>query len=208
MKAKLAIRKTLALMCIAFAMPVFSLAQELSKQEKDYALQLLQTTKEKFLFQIEDLTPEQWNYKTDSLHWSIAECSEHIAISEKTLLSLVNKLMADPANSAMRAEMKYKTEDLVKMVQNRSVKAKAPEMLKPTHRWKNEEDLMAEFETDRQKTIDFMKLANNEVNTHLMQHPVFGYLDAYQWVVLLAAHSSRHTAQIMEIKSSKGYPKL
>jgi hypothetical protein len=32
-------------------------------------------------------------------------------------------------------------------------------------------------------------------------------MDAYQWLLLLAAHSARHTAQILEVEANPGYPK-
>jgi hypothetical protein len=32
-------------------------------------------------------------------------------------------------------------------------------------------------------------------------------MDAYQFLLLLAAHSARHTAQIREVESNPGYPK-
>ncbi|MCO4293910.1 DinB family protein [Solitalea sp. MAHUQ-68] len=207
MKTNLSFQKLLTILFIAASISFSSNAQELSKQEKDYALKLLKSTREKFLSEIKNLTPEQWNFKADSTRWSIAECAEHITVSEETLFGLVTKIMADSANADKQAEVKIKTDDLVKKIEDRSVKAKAPEMLKPTHRWKTEAELIAQFEADRQKTIDYVKNANSDLHTHLMQQPAFGYLDAYQWLVLLAAHSARHTAQIEEVKTLPGYPK-
>jgi hypothetical protein len=32
-------------------------------------------------------------------------------------------------------------------------------------------------------------------------------MDSYQLLLLLAAHSSRHTAQILEVKANPSYPK-
>jgi hypothetical protein len=40
-----------------------------------------------------------------------------------------------------------------------------------------------------------------------MPHPALQTIDGYQWVLLLAAHSARHTAQIDEVKGAAGYPK-
>ena len=38
-------------------------------------------------------------------------------------------------------------------------------------------------------------------------HPEMGVMDGYQWLLLIAAHCERHTAQILEIKAMPGYPK-
>jgi hypothetical protein len=32
-------------------------------------------------------------------------------------------------------------------------------------------------------------------------------MDAYQWLLLNAAHCKRHTAQILEVKADPNYPK-
>ena len=37
-------------------------------------------------------------------------------------------------------------------------------------------------------------------------HPFFGTLDLYQWVLLSAGHTARHTQQIEEVKRSPGFP--
>ena len=39
------------------------------------------------------------------------------------------------------------------------------------------------------------------------KHPALGELDGHQWVMLIAAHGARHTAQIEEVKSAPDYPK-
>ena len=40
-----------------------------------------------------------------------------------------------------------------------------------------------------------------------MEHPLFKTMDAYQAMLMLSAHSERHTAQINEVKAAAGYPK-
>jgi len=32
-------------------------------------------------------------------------------------------------------------------------------------------------------------------------------MDAYQWLLLISAHSARHTAQIEEVKADPNFPK-
>ena len=38
-----------------------------------------------------DLTPEQWNFKPAPDRWSVAECAEHIAVTEDFDFDLVTK---------------------------------------------------------------------------------------------------------------------
>jgi len=32
-------------------------------------------------------------------------------------------------------------------------------------------------------------------------------MDGYQWILLLSAHSQRHTAQLLEVKANANFPK-
>jgi hypothetical protein len=36
---------------------------------------------------------------------------------------------------------------------------------------------------------------------------MLGPLDAYQWILLISAHSERHTKQIEEVKADPNFPK-
>ena len=42
---------------------------------------------------------------------------------------------------------------------------------------------------------------------HFMDHPVFKVMDAYQLILLISAHTERHTAQLNEVKRNPSYPK-
>jgi hypothetical protein len=79
-------------------------------------------------------------------------------------------------------------------------------MLKPTNRWATRDALAKDFIAARQKTIDYVKTTSDDLRGHFAPHPAFKDLDGYQWVLLLAGHSARHTAQIEEVKTGAGYP--
>ena len=61
--------------------------------------------------------------------------------------------------------------------------------------------------TPRDKTIAWTKATTEDLRAHAAPHPAFGPLDAHQWILLVAGHSARHTAQIEEVKTAAGYPK-
>jgi len=44
---------------------------------------------------------------------------------------------------------------------------------------------------------------------HTVDHPfpVFGTLNAYQWLIYVPLHNMRHDQQIAEVKASPGFPK-
>ena len=55
--------------------------------------------------------------------------------------------------------------------------------------------------------MDYIRTTNDDLRDHFYSHPVFGPLDGYQWLLLLSAHSARHTEQIEEVKADPSFPK-
>ena len=115
--------------------------------------------------------------------------------------------MTSPAAPAKRDPVKGKDEMILERVPLRSHKAQAPEFLKPTNRWATREELVAAFEKSRSATIDYVRSTNDDLRDHFGLHPTLGTLDAYQWILLISAHSERHTKQIEEVKADPNFPK-
>jgi uncharacterized damage-inducible protein DinB len=183
-------------------------AVTLTPQEREFALKSLQATHDKFLQSIAGLSPKQWTFKPGPDRWSVAEVSEHIAVSESALLGLVQKqVMGSPAAPDKREQVKGKDEMILQKIPDRSHKAQAPEFLRPTGRWATEADLTKAFEESRKATMDYVRTTNDDLRDHFFDHPVFGTLDGYQWLLLLSFHSARHTAQIEEVKADPNFPK-
>ncbi len=110
-------------------------ATTLSAAEREAALKSLQATHDAFLKSIAGLSEKQWKFKPAPDRWSVAEVSEHIAVSESTIFGLVQKIMTSPATPEKRAEDKMTDEQILERIPDRSHKAQAPEFLKPTSRW-------------------------------------------------------------------------
>jgi hypothetical protein len=195
---------SMLLLCVAA--PAFT--QGLTKEERERAVNELVSTRKLFLDSVAGLSEAQWNFKPAPDVWSVAEVAEHIAVSEDTLLGLVTeRLMKSPAQPEKRAEVKGKDAIILEKVVDRSHKAQAPEMLKPTHRWVTEQALVDHFKESRDHTIDYMEHTDDALRDHFFDHPAFGALDGYQWVLLIATHSHRHTLQIEEVKANVNFPK-
>jgi len=92
------------------------------------------------------------------------------------------------------------------MVADRSQKGKAPEMLQPKGGVANPAEAAEKFKQARAVTVGYAKSTQDDLRAHATPHSVLKSMDAYQYLLLLAAHSSRHTAQIEEVKASAGYP--
>lgn len=199
--------KRLTLVFVALLMVASpAAAQQMTQQDRDAAVKYLQETRQKFLKSIDGVSEEQWKFKAGPDRWSIAETAEHIGISETTILQLVTEKIASapaaPPETKVPADQK-----IIDVITDRSSKAQAPEFLRPTNRWATREALTKDFNAARDKTIDYVKTTQENLRAHVAPHPAMGPIDAYQWIILLAAHSARHTAQIEEVKTAHDYPK-
>jgi len=183
------------------------LPAQLAQGERDRAMSYLHATRKQFIDSLADVTPAQWKWKPSPEVWSIAEVAEHIALSEDTIFGLVKGTVAAPVDEAAAAKAKGKDEMLMKGIVDRSRKAQAPEMLKPTNKWKNAKELVAHFKASRDNTIEYVKTTGDDLRKHVRPHPAFQELDAYQWILLIAGHSERHILQLNEVKTLPGYPK-
>ena len=190
---------TLAL-ATAFAAP-------LEQGERDRAMSHLHATRKAFLDSVAGLSEAQWNFKAGPDRWSIAECAEHIAVSDDALFGLLQQTMKSLATPEKKAEAQGKDEAILRMLPDRSVKAKAPEFLQPTRRWPDHADLIAHFKQSRDRNIAYIQTTDDDLRSHFMNHPVLKAIDAYQIMLLLSAHSERHTLQINEVKADPNYPK-
>jgi uncharacterized damage-inducible protein DinB len=180
----------------------------LTAQEREAALKQFEATRDNFLRSISGLSQKQWTFKPAPDRWSVAEVAEHITVSESAIFSLVQKqVMTSPAAPEKRDQVKGKDEMILQRVPDRSHKAQAPEFLRPTGRWATEADLAKAFEDSRAATMEYIRTTDDDLRDHFFDHPVFGTMDGYQWLLLISAHSARHTAQIEEVKADPNFPK-
>ena len=185
----------------AAAMP----AQELEQADKDHAMQYLESTKKNVLEATKGLSDAQWNFKPAPDRWSVAQVMEHIAAAEDFLLALTkDKVMIAPAGDPGRDVQKVDAAVLL-MVPDRTTKAQAPEPLVPTNRFSSPEGSIKHFEASRATTEEFLKTTPG-LREHVLESPL-GKLDGYEFILLIAAHSERHTKQINEVKADPNFPK-
>jgi len=190
---------------MAFAAAGSARAQNITQAEKDKAVAVLESSKKGVLEATNGLSEAQWNFKAAPDKWSIAECMEHIAAAEDFIRGLdENNVMKAPA--APDRDTAKIDAGVLEHVPDRSVKAQAPEPIKPTNRYGSPEASIKHFVESRATTEEFVK-TTPDLRGHAIDGPGGQKLDAYEWVLLIAAHSERHTKQIEEVKANPDYPK-
>ena len=199
-------RKVILLFCAAVCFAPAIFAQTLSEADRDKGIKYLEQTRDTIVADTKNLTPAQWNFKAAPDKWSVALTLEHIALAEDFLFKLVtDNVMKAPAGPPDRDTAKTDAMVLA-MVPDRSTKRQAPPELVPTGRWTPAETL-DHFLQSRARTIEFLR-TTSDLRQHVMDRQTpLGALDAYQWLLFIAAHSDRHSKQILEVEASPDFPK-
>jgi uncharacterized damage-inducible protein DinB len=178
----------------------------MSDAERAYLLDQLEQSRKGVLASIEGLTQAQWTFKPAPNVWSVQECAEHIVLAESYIFEGSQHVLKTPAVDRPEKSNSDADRTLVSQIQDRSKKATAPEPLVPSHKFATPADAAQAFTAARDKTVAYVKSTQDDLRTHVAPGPA-GPMDAYQYLLLLAAHSARHTAQILEVEANPAYPK-
>ena len=178
----------------------------LSAEERKIAIDQLTQSKEHLLKSIKGLSTDQLNFKASPTSWSIAECTEHIAISEGMIWGMVDGALKQPADPSKRGEVKMSDAQITGMITDRTNKVKTSEMFEPTGKFGSHDGAVKEFVVKRDSHMEFVKTTTDDLRNRYSQLP-FGTIDGFQVILFMAAHSERHTKQVEEVIANANFPK-
>jgi hypothetical protein len=197
-------------LCLAVLLGAFgpvARAQDASHADKDSALAYLESTKQGVLDATKGLSDAQWNFKAGPDRWSIAQVMEHLALAEDLIRSGAQRVMTAPAGPARdAAELKKIDAGVIAGVAGRATKVQAVEPLQPKNTFGSPEASQKHFLESRAATEEYLKITQG-LRAHYVERAPFGKLDGYEWILFVAAHSERHTKQILEVKADPNYPR-
>jgi len=197
---KMAPQLLVAMACIAAT----AAGQSLTPVEKEQTLRYLAETRNGVVDAVKGLSDAQWKFKPAPDRWSVAEVVEHLALIEDIVSqNVLGNIEKAPAPVADR-DPKQVDAMLLAKIPDRSTKYQAPPSAVPTGRW-TPADTLEHFLAGRAQTVALFK-STPDLRAHAINHPVFGQLDGYEWVLAAAAHSARHTKQILEVKADPNFP--
>ena len=180
----------------------------LTKEERAEVIGSLKESQKEFLEMVENLTDAQWSYKPALNKWSAGQTAEHIMLSEGALFAVMERALAEKPNPEWETKTAGKTQFLERIMPTRMGRAQAPESIRPTGKLTRDE-VISRFKEVRAKTMKFIETTDLPMKAHTFDHPfpVFGTLNAYQWLLYIPYHNLRHNKQIAEVKTSPGFPK-
>jgi len=175
--------------------------------ERERAVNYLTQSRDNLLRTIRGLSREQLQFKSAPDRWSVADCLEHLILVENRRVGEgIPAALQQPVDPAKRSAFAGRDDELVQLVAGRAQRAQAPEPVRPTGRWPHDR-LIPEFETARKRSADLAATPQANLRQYFSTHPLFGDLDCYQWLLLVAAHSDRHRRQIEELIASPVFPR-
>jgi hypothetical protein len=181
-------------------------AQDVSAEDRAKGLAYLEKTRAGVVAAVSGLSDAQLNFKPAPERWSVAQVLEHIASAEDMLMGLVTGQVMTAPPRAAGEDVKAIDDLILTAIPDRSQKRSAPEPLIPTNRYGSSADALKHFGESRAKTEAFLKNTAG-LRAHAVESPLGKNLDPYQWLLFIAAHSERHTKQMLEVKADPNFPK-
>lgn len=181
-------------------------AAPISQADRDALINDLERSRTMFLDAIADVKTEaQWSYKPAPERWSVAECAAHIIAAEQYFRDNIAAALKSPALPAAQQSTAGDAA-IAKMIRDRSSKFQAPAQLEPKGKVVPKAQAIKDFEATRAQTLQYVRTTQDPLREHGSGKPP-QVTTAYQLVLMLSGHTERHTAQLLEVKASAGYPK-
>ncbi|MEQ9303547.1 MAG: DinB family protein [Marinoscillum sp.] len=176
---------------------------QLSNEERKKALAEFKNSQKNLISTLKGLSSAQMNYKPADSVWSIAECLEHIAISEKNLYGMVEMSLSQAKDES--TESVFTDEKLIEIITSRQQKVKTRKEFEPTNQFGSADGSLEAFKIQRAANMEFVKTTDKDLRNYFFDFP-FGPTDTYQVLLFISAHSQRHVDQIKALKKSAGFP--
>ena len=176
--------------------------------QREKMIRLLKQSQAETRALIGPLTEAQLTFKPAVDRWSTIETAEHIMLAEEFLFRAVRRALSMPRNPNWETATRDKTAFLETALGARLGKAQAPERLVPSGTLSCRE-ILDRFEAARAETLEFAENIDAPLEVHTLEHPfpVFGTLNAYQWLLYIPLHNIRHNKQIEELVTNPAFPK-
>jgi hypothetical protein len=180
----------------------------ISAQERQFAIDHLTRTGKAFVDSIRDLTEAQWQMRPGPGQWSASECADHILQTELYFfMPTMESMLAQAPDPARMVETAGKDALCISSMESRAHKIKGQPWDETADKKIDKADLIRQFEEKRAAIIDWFAASNAAFRVHYTTFPGLDTIDVYQFILMISAHTTRHTNQIEEIKQLDFFPK-
>jgi hypothetical protein len=130
--------------------------------------------------------------------WSILECVEHLAVSERFLLSkLTSASRSDKSHENRKRETVIAERGL-----DRARRVESPEAGRPDGRFGSLREALSAFDAARGETVRFVEGFGDDFRFWITDHPsIPGPVNCYEMLLVISVHPARHARQIADIRA-------
>ena len=180
--------------------------------ELDQARLYFQQTRDGALGSVKGLSPAQWNFKPAADRWSIAEILEHVVFVQERMLERLRDQIPQAPPPPADHDPKEIDAIVIRQIPDRLSKFPAQEFSRPNGRSVPSE-LLERFiaNYDRlaislESTPDLRGHAVEALFLKAVSQGKYQWIDGYQSLLAAAAHTERHTKQVLEVKAGADFP--
>ncbi|MEM8998800.1 MAG: DinB family protein [Bacteroidota bacterium] len=178
----------------------------LTDDERKTAINHLTETREHMKKVLNGLTVAQLNFQAAEATWSIAQCAEHLAISETAFGELIQKTVAEGNDPALKEAVRLTDDQLLGIIANRSKKVTTSGQFEPSDRFASHAEAVSAFMEKREAHINYVRTTADDLRNRFSNDLPFGTVDAYQLILFAAGHTERHVLQMEEVMQHKYFP--
>ena len=179
----------------------------IDQSERDHLVNLLSESRDKVFISTDQLSVKQWTFRQNKESWSIGDNVEHLGLVEPILFGQVTSALVSDVNPNWAEATAGKENLLKEKLLDRSTRRDAPNAVLPAG---SVEPAYARrvFKEHRDVSLQFTLETVKPLKAHTADHrrPVYGTLNAYQWLLFIAYHTLRHVEQIADVTCAPGFP--
>lgn len=163
--------------------------------ERSACVEQLRASRDDLITALEGVSDAQAKFKPRPDRWSIEEIVEHLAIAEHGMYRLITAHyeMLEAPGDREREKM------IAERGRNRAYKIDAPERVRPRGRYGSLSEALAQFEANRERTIQYVENCEDDLRMRATEHPL-GRITCQECLAVLIVHPLRHAEQIREIR--------
>jgi hypothetical protein len=174
----------------------------LTPEERRVLIESLHHGGEALLHAVAGMTPTQWVFLPSPESWSVAQCCDHVEMTESFILDQIRT-----AGSEGLELCAGKDQFVIRAVTSRKRKVDAPGNLVPAAKYDTPAAFLSKFQQTRNRTLAMARDETANLRGVCAVHFALKELDGYQWLLMTSSHTLRHLEQIKEITTHEAYPR-
>ncbi len=150
---------------------------------------------------LDSYSEEIFTFKTNEDTWSLAQMYEHICSSSQKFFLANTKRCLEQRNGQEGGEPTEHGLKLMDFGAFPNIKIKVPEAVKSEVIASHKESYYEAIEIIRESANKMEAAVEADGGNYRISHPIFGFLNAYQWFLNLEMHTRHHLKQKIELEA-------